>query len=56
MSNDIATQFFEVLGNQGREDTMAFFNRSSFGGGPDQAPSPQAQAVIESGDWETKKL
>jgi hypothetical protein len=58
MSDDIATQFFEVLvhGNQGGEDAMAFFNRSSFGGGPDQAPSPRAQAVIESGEWDTKKL
>ena len=54
MSDDIASQFFEALGDYGEEEAIAHFQRSSFSGvsGGDQVPSPRAQEVIDTGEWD----
>ena len=57
MSDDIASQFFEALGDDGEEDAMALFQRSSFqrGSGGNQVPSPRAQEVIDTGEWDSNR-
>lgn len=55
MSENIARSFFEALGSHGEEEAMAVFHRSSITEGPNRAPSPRAQAVIDSGEWDTSR-
>ena len=56
----IAGEFFEALGEGGREGAFQYLNRTSFVGdvGPDGArePSPRAQALINSGEWDSNRL
>lgn len=58
MRDNAAQDFFEALGEEGPEGAVLYLNRTSFqGGGVDgREPSPRAQALIKSGEWDAKKL
>ena len=56
MSDNLASQFFEALGQDGPEEAHALLRGSAFQDGIEKAPSPRAAGFVNSGEWDAGEL